>query len=105
MAKNRYSNTAIIDGKYYGTFRLPIKAGGLVELNLLDGVRSFQYTYKVGDRLDKLAAKYFNGESSYWWIIAACNNIAYPFASGGLIPGRVLRIPTNVKDVLDKIYG
>lgn len=102
MARSRYSNTEIIDGKYYASFRLPVQAQGFRELDLLKGVRTLDYEFKLGDRLDHLAAKYFN-DDGYWWIIAISNNIAYPFASGGLVPGRILKIPFNVQDVLDKI--
>ena len=103
MAKSRYSNTTIIDGHHFGTYRLPVRSLGLKEMDLLAGVSSFEYTYKVGDRLDHLAARFFN-EESYWWIIAIVNNISYPFASGGLSPGRALRIPHDVKDVLDRLF-
>lgn len=104
MAKSRYSNTQILDDRSFGTFRMPVRAMGLRELDLLAGVRSFEYTYKAGDRLDHLAARFFNDES-YWWVIAMVNNIAYPFASGGLEPGVTLRIPHDVKDVLDKLFA
>lgn len=102
MSKSRYSDTRVIDGKSYATFALPRIAGGLKELDLLEGVRTTEYLYKNGDRLDHLAAKFF-GDDSYWWIIALVNNIKWPFASGGLSPGVRLKIPMNVNDVLDKI--
>lgn len=71
-------------------------------LNLLEGVRTVEYTVKVGDRIDHLAAKFFN-DDQYWWVIALANGINYPFSSGGFKPGRLLKIPLDVKDVLDKI--
>lgn len=104
MAKSRYSNVDIVDNHHYKTFRLPVLASGYKSLDLLKNVRTIEYTYVVGDRLDKLAAKFFNGEDQYWWVIALVNNISYPFASGGLTPGRLLQIPINVKDVLDKLF-
>jgi hypothetical protein len=102
MARSRYSNTEIIDGKYYGTFRLPVQAAGFKEIDLLQGIKTLDYEYKLGDRIDHLAARFFNDEG-YWWVICIVNNIAYPFSSGGLVPGRILKIPHNVQDVLDRI--
>lgn len=103
MAKSRYTDTAVIDGHHFGTYSLPVQARGYKERNLLDGVKTFEYVYQRGDRLDKLAAKFFS-ESSYWWVIAIVNNIDYPFASGGLVPGRTLKIPFDVKDIFDRIF-
>lgn len=102
MAKGRYSNTPIIGNHHYSTFALPTRAKGLQALHLLAGVRTVEYTVKVGDRIDHLAAKHF-GDDQYWWVIALVNGINYPFSSGGFKPGRLLKIPLNVKDVLDKI--
>lgn len=102
MAKSRYSSTQIQDGKYYRSFTLPRRAGGYSELNLLEGVKTTDYLYKHGDRLDHLAARFF-GEDQYWWIIALVNGINYPFASGGLVPGTVLKIPDSADDILKKI--
>lgn len=104
MGKGRYSGTPIIDGHHYATFSLPSRAMGYVELDLLAGVRTVEHTYQLGDRPDRLAAKFF-GDETYWWVIMLVNGISYPFSSGGLIPGRVLRIPLDVRDVLDKLQG
>ena len=103
MSKSRYIDTEIIDNHHYGTFRLPILSNGLVNLNLLKGVKITEYTYKRGDRLDHLAAKFY-GDEELWWIIAITNDIKYPFASGGLIPGKNLKIPLDPKDIFDKIF-
>lgn len=103
MAKSRYVDTPIIDDHHFGTWRLPSFARGYRLIDLLAGVKTVEYTYKRGDRLDHLSARFFN-EEQYWWVIAIVNNIYYPFASGGLIPGRKLRIPVDVKDILDKIF-
>ena len=104
MARSRYSETEIIDGFRYGTFMLPTKATGLRELDLLDGVQTVDHTFRRSERLDHVAARYF-GDDEYWWVIALVNNISYPFASGGLVPGKVLRIPLNVQDVLQKLFS
>lgn len=49
-----------------------------------------EYTWKDGDRLDRLANEYY-GNSSMWWIIAEHN----PEISDhqNIEPGKVLRIP------------
>lgn len=104
MAKSRHSDTQLIDGKHYRSFILPKAAAGLKNVDLLQGVKTVEYVYKAADRIDHLAAKYL-GDDQYWWVIALVNGINYPFASGGLVPGRVLRIPIFVKDVLDKLMG
>lgn len=102
MARSRYSGTPTIDGKFYASFALRPNPGGLKTVDLLAGVRTFEHLYARGERLDHLAARYF-GDDGYWWVIALVNNINYPFASGGLVPGTVLAIPEQVQDVLDKI--
>jgi len=102
MARSRYSDTDVVDNKYYKTFRLPRKSAGYAEVDLLKGVKTIDYLYKQGDRLDHLAAKYF-GDDRYWWVIALVNGINYPFPSGGLVSGRIIKIPKQVSDVLDKL--
>lgn len=102
MARSRYTNSELVNGKFLTNFKLPTVAGGLKNIDLLDGVKTIEYVYNVGDRLDHLAAK-FMGDDQYWWLIALVNNINYPFASGGLVPGLTLKIPTDPKPVLDKI--
>jgi hypothetical protein len=103
MARSRYSETDIIDGNHYATWSLPVRARGLRELDLLSGVKTQEHTFRRGERLDLIAARVW-GEDTYWWIIALVNGISYPFASGGLVPGRVLKIPVNVQDILQKIF-
>ena len=104
MAKSRYNDTPLVNGRHYRNFILPKAAGGMKNVDFLEGVKTVDYVYKAGDRLDHLAAKFF-GEDDYWWVIAIANDISYPFASGGLVPGRRLRIPVNVQDVLDKLLS
>lgn len=104
MAKSRYSDTPIIDQKYYRNFILPKISGGLKRIDFLEGVRVVEHVYSRGDRLDHLAAKYL-GDGRYWWVIALVNDIDYPFASGGLTYGRKLLIPSSVQDVLTKLLG
>ena len=102
MAKSRYGDARVLDGRYFATNSLPVLAAGYKELDLLAGVRTFEHVFSRGERVDHLASRFFNDEG-YWWVICLCNNIDYPFASGGLVPGKKLRIPFDVKDVLNKI--
>jgi hypothetical protein len=102
MSKSRYASTPIINNHHYGTFSLPVLSKGYREQKLLEGVRTFEYTIKVGDRIDHLAARYLNDEN-LWWVIALGNGIIYPFASGGFAPGRTIKIPLDPKDVVDKV--
>jgi hypothetical protein len=104
MPRSRYADTTIIDDHHFASFKLPVRSAGYKEPDLLEGVRTFDHVIKRGERVDHLAAKFF-GEESYWWIIALVNGINYPFASGGWIPGRVLKIPFNVTDVLEKLQA
>lgn len=101
MSKSRYSDTPITSGSYQ-SFHLPKRSAGYAQLNLLEGVKTIDYLYKQGDRLDHLAARYL-GDDQYWWVIALVNDINYPFASGGLVPGRILKVPNDVNDILGKI--
>lgn len=103
MSKSRYSRTDVIDNHHFSTFSLPVLARGYRELNLLEGVKTQEHVFKRGERLDHLAARFFH-EEQYWWVIALVNGIAYPFPAGGLIPGRVLKIPLDVKDIFDKLF-
>lgn len=102
MPKSRYAATPIINNHHYGTFSVPVRALGYRGNNLLEGVRTFDYVVQVGDRMDHLAARYL-GADEYWWVIALGNGIDYPFSSGGFGPGVTVKIPLDVKDVLDKI--
>lgn len=102
MAKSRYSDTPIEEGKHFKTFASPKIPGGILTVDLLEGVDTVEYLYKAGDRLDHLAARFF-GEDQYWWVIALVNGIDYPFASGGLTPGTLLKIPLSAQAILDKV--
>lgn len=102
MSKSMYKDTPILDDHHFGTFNFPVISRGFKEINLLEGVRTFEYILKAGDRPDHLAARFFNDEG-YWWLICMVNTISYPFSSGGWTPGRALKIPFNPGDVLEKI--
>jgi phage tail protein X len=90
---NRYQNIQIekIKGKrVYQTTRYPD-----VPLSEDD-----IYVYTVqGDRFDILAQQFYN-DSSLWWIISIANNNLTQ--NSLVIPeGIQIRIPTNVKEVLN----
>lgn len=97
MARSRYASTRVIDGRHYGTWRNPVAER--LDGDILEGVRTFDYTFSVGDRLDILAAR-FLGDDRYYWVIALVNNIIWPL---GVTPGTVLKIPKNVTDILNKL--
>ena len=102
MAKTRYTDTVVLDNNHYSTWSYPVKSLGYKEIDLLENIRSFEHIIVLGERADHLAARFF-GDESYWWVICLVNGINYPFKSGGWTPGRALRIPFDVKDVLDKL--
>ena len=49
-----------------------------------------------GQRLDTLAGQIY-GDSSYWWVIAAASGIGWGLQ---VPPGTLLKIPTNIGDVV-----
>ena len=108
MAKSRYfPNRTIFNPQrqepvHFATWNVPINMRGYDPINLLAGQQYSEYIWKFGDRIDRLAFHHL-GDDQYWWIIALVNNINYPFSSGGLVAGKVLIIPSNVRDVLDKL--
>ena len=53
-----------------------------------------------GDRLDKLAHKYYKN-TSLWWIIAQANHIGKGTLS--IEAGLQIRIPTNISDILSDL--
>lgn len=97
MARSRYSINPVIDKYYYGTWPNPVAAR--LDGDLLEGVDSFEYTIAAGDRLDTLAARFF-GDDQYYWVIALVNDIGWALS---IRPGDKLRIPRDVRKVLDKL--
>lgn len=98
MARGRYSNTRTIDGARMATWDVT-SFRGFREHDILAGVRTFDHVLQTGERLDHLASRFF-GDGSYWWVISLVNNIAFPL---GVASGTVLRIPFEVRDVLDRV--
>lgn len=105
MPKSRYADSPVLTGSggsMYGSRGLPVQALGYRELDLLEGVETVEHVVRQGERLDHIAFR-FLGDESYWWVVALVNGIDYPFSSGGLTAGSTLRIPREIRDVLDRI--
>lgn len=72
----KYGTMGSLDGLNYG-----VKFVDLVKINDLDikekHLGDFTYTLKQGDRLDKLAEKYY-GDQQLWWVLAYRNDIVFP---------------------------
>lgn len=100
MARSRYGQQDYVDSGHFGTYDKRIEGGGFRDMNLLDGIRSFEYTMLAGERLDVLSNKFFH-DDQYWWVLALVNSIDYPL---GLPAGTKLRVPYDIKEVLKKIY-
>ena len=94
MAIGRYSFASrLYSGKSFGTTLASARIHSAVEN------RRLPFAVKVatqGMRLDALAGEYY-GDSSYWWIIAAASGIGWGLQ---IPPGTILRIPTNIAQVL-----
>lgn len=100
MGKSRYADTDVVDDRFFASWRLPAQARGLRGNELLAGVKTADYVTRAGDRLDHLAAKFYN-EDSYWWVLALVNGIAWPL---GIPIGTTLRVPLDHRAVFDKIF-
>jgi len=57
------------------------------------------YILEEGQRLDQLAGLAYK-TSAYWWVIAAASGIGW---GGQIPPGTVLKIPTNLSDIMGLI--
>ena len=53
-----------------------------------------------GDRLDTLAQRYYS-DSNLWWIIAKANEISR--GQIGLNPEKLIRIPGDIENILNKL--
>ena len=70
-------------------------------LNNRRKLRTINHIWKYGDRLYKLADKYYN-DSRFWWVIAWYN--AMP-TEASLRAGDVIAIPTNLEKTLRVLKG
>lgn len=98
MARSRYAGNEVVDGYFYGTWKNRALSAN-AEPDMLDGVRTFEHVVQRGERLDHLAAR-FLGDDEYMWVIALVNGINFPL---GVEPGRILKIPLDVRDILNKL--
>ncbi len=100
MGRSRYAGNRILDGDHYATWPDPT-AGNPMGPDILDGVDTVEHILGSGDRLDTLAHQYF-GDPDYWWVLALANRIMDPFS---LVVGNRLRIPLDVRSILNKVRG
>jgi len=96
MAISRYTNSQMIDLKY---FTSPGGYKGLKKAIDNGTIATFEYITKPKDRLDTLAHN-FLGDGRYWWVIAIINDIGWGLQ---VTNGRTLIIPNSVTPVLDRI--
>lgn len=61
------------------------------EFNIEPSNGDFLYTVQLGDRIDRLAMKFY-GSVQLWWVIAQANSIDEPAI--GLHPGENIMIPS-----------
>jgi len=90
MGISRYKNLKIIDDGVLETSEFPSRED-------LDKVKTLSIRLTGEDRLDTIAAKYL-GDDSYWWIIALMNDLTWSF---DFVPGKIIKVPIAVQDVLD----
>jgi nucleoid-associated protein YgaU len=97
MGRSRYARTKVIDGNHLGTWRDP--TADPYGPDILDGVTTVDYVWRVGDRLDSVAERRW-GDPDYWWVLALANRIKDPFR---ITVGQVLKVPLDVRQILDKV--
>lgn len=98
MALSRYANNKIVDNFYYGSWRNKL-IEGKIEPNILNGLTLVEHIVSQNERLDHLAARYL-GDDQYYWVIAIVNSIIDPL---DIQPGQKLMVPTNVREVIERL--
>jgi hypothetical protein len=86
-----YKKTDIIDNYYY-------KPPAWINANFSD-IQCTTIEIHDGDRLDIIAEQLYQ-DPSLWKALALLNNLNYFF---DITPGMVIKIPVNIKDVLERI--
>lgn len=105
MATTRYGNTRLIrdpttnEPVHYATYDLPTELKGYADIDWFSSQPFTEHTWAVGDRLDKLASKFY-GDDELWWVIARANDISWPL---GIAIGTVVRIPSDTDAFLEKL--
>lgn len=95
ISRNNFSVT--IADKFYGT--------SYANTKIFNAVSNNDIGYEVvilqeQQRLDQIAGSIY-GSSNYWWIIAAASGIGWGLQLG---PGTLLKIPTNLEEVLSILW-
>ena len=98
MGRSRYSGNRLIEGNHLSTWRDPTRIDQYAP-DILDGVPTVDYVIRVGDRLDSIAERRW-GDPDYWWVLALVNRIFDPFK---VAVGRVIKVPLDVRVILDKV--
>ena len=94
MSVSRYrSDIPIRGGKVRRTATATMKIRRAVQRG---DVRVRTIITKENERLDHLAARYYN-DGSYWWIIAAASNIGWWLQ---VPPGTIITVPVDLSSVL-----
>jgi nucleoid-associated protein YgaU len=100
---NRYRNCFLLNRRnepsHFSTWSFPEKLKVLSAINWFDNTNPVNHTWSNGDRLDKLASKYYN-DGTLWWIIAIANQINNPL---DIEAGTVIKIPTDQNSVLEQL--
>jgi len=98
MALSRYKDLDIIkvDGK-----RTIESFPEVTEEDIQDNQNDLFIRIEAGQRLDTLAHQYL-GDGRYWWVICLANNISFGLGNE-VVPGTILRVPTNIDKVFNVI--
>jgi hypothetical protein len=92
--KTRYSNLNIIGNKFIETFPS-------INYKSLQRTDDINVKIKSGIRVDQLALQYL-GDGKLWYILCLLNNAKTPF-DDVFLPGKIIRIPRNINNILEKI--
>ncbi len=98
MGRSRYAGNNVIDNNHYETWPDPVTAN-IMGPDILDGVDTVDHVICAGERLDVISFQYYSDED-YWWVIALANTINDPFS---ITVGQKLKIPIDVRSILDKV--
>lgn len=90
----RYSNLKIINKKFIESFPS-------VDYKSFQKDSDIIIRMKNGIRVDQLALQYF-GDGKLWYIICLVNGAKTPF-DDIFLPGKLIRIPQNINDILNKL--